>query len=107
MVVILVRAEGDVGEAGVGLISHQEGVLVLQDHCFEWLPLTLGVFSAVPVAQGWGPLRAGEALGSGVEGGLEGEGSFQGLRGCHVCLWGTGEGQEARGGHTLRAVHGN
>ena len=112
MVGILVRAEGDVGEAGVGLISHQEGVLVLQDHHFEWLSLTLGVFSAVPVAWGWSGSGGGTnpgwgALGSGVEGGLEGEGSFQGLRGCHVCLWGTGEGQEARGGHTVRAVHGN
>lgn len=110
------RAEEDVGEAGVGLISHHEGVLVLQDHCFEWLPVPLGVFSAVPVA--WGcsgsgvgadPGRGGtrQWRGLGVEGGREGEGSFQGLRGCHVCLWGTGEGQEARSGHTVRAVPGN
>ena len=64
------RAEGGVGEAGVGLISHQEGVLVLQDHCFEWLPLPLGVFSTVPGAWGWsgsgvGADPAREALGSG------------------------------------------
>ena len=64
------RAEGGVGEAGVGLILHQEWVLVLQDHCFEWLPLPLGVFSAVSVAWGWsgsgvGADPAREALGSG------------------------------------------
>lgn len=64
------RAEGGVGEAGVGLILHQEWVLVLQDHCFEWLPLPLGVFSAVSVAWGWsgsgvGADLAREALGSG------------------------------------------
>lgn len=59
MVGVLGRAEGDMGEAGVGLISHQEGVLVLQDHCFDWLPLPLGVFSAGSVAWGWSAAGVG------------------------------------------------
>ena len=83
MVGMLGRAEGDMGEAGPGLISHQEGVLVLQDHRVEWLPLPLGAFSAGSVAWGWsgaglgtdpGWGRTGQRRGRGWSGWREGSG---------------------------------
>jgi hypothetical protein len=44
---------------------------VRQDHCFEWLPLTLGVFPAVPVAWGW----SGSGVGTDPGWGGTGQGS--------------------------------